>query len=537
VIAVRLRGWRPSRIGLRLLAFNLLVVFVPIVAILYLDVYESHLRQAQENAMVQQARLLAAGIADGSGASLDAAQIERTFARLERRSDVRFRVYDPSGALVADSARATLRSVDGSSAGSPEGPSSVDAGRSAADSNDARTRLLYRAGAWVVNTTGDFADTVRAWVRPGLRKAAVPEAEVVQAEVRAALDGRYGAATRVTPGQRSLTMFSAVPVRRNETVIGAVVASQSTFRILRALYDVRLHVFEIVLASLVAAAGLTALAATTIVRPLTRLRRQASALADRRGPSPESFPGSGRKDELGDLARALEELTRRTNGHIALLHAFSADVSHELKNPIASIRTAGEMMACAASEEERHRFLRLMMRDVARLERLVSSLRDIAVVERQIETDAIELVDVGDVLREVGEAAQRHAGTRISIDLSDAGVGRVRASRERLAQVFDNLVANAVSFAPDGTAVDVRAGSSTGAAVVTVEDRGPGIPDSHLDRVFARYFTYRPAEGRGDHVGLGLAIARQIVESYGGSIVASNRDGGGARFTVRFPPA
>src|SRR5262249_58215521 len=146
--------------------------------------------------------------------------------------------------------------------------------------------------------------------------------------------------------------------------------------------------------------------------------------------------------------------------------------------------------------------------------------------ERQMETDAIELVDVGDVLREFGEAAQRHAGTRISIDLNDAGVGRVRASRERLAQVFDNLVANAVSFAPDGTAVDVRAGSSAGTAVVTVEDRGPGIPDSHLDRVFARYFTYRPAEGRGDHVGLGLAIARQIVESYGGVLVPPPPAGG-----------
>jgi two-component system, OmpR family, sensor histidine kinase ChvG len=339
----------------------------------------------------------------------------------------------------------------------------------------------------------------------------------------------------VTPGQRSLTMFAAVPVRRDHEVLGAVVASQSTFRILRALYDVRLRVFEIVLASLVAAAGLTALAATTIVRPLTRLRQQASTLAERRGPSPVSFPGAGRKDELGELARALEELTRRTNDHIALLHAFSADVSHELKNPIASIRTAAEMMAGAASETERHRFLRLMMRDVSRLERLVSSLRDIAIVERQIETDAIELVDVGVVLREVADAAQRHAGSRVSIDLHDAGTGRVRASRERLAQVFENLVANAVSFAPDGTAVEVRASSSAGPAIVTVEDRGPGIPESHLDRVFARFFTYRPAEGRGDHVGLGLAIARQIVESYGGSIVASNRDGGGAHFAVRLP--
>jgi two-component system sensor histidine kinase ChvG len=178
-----------------------------------------------------------------------------------------------------------------------------------------------------------------------------------------------------------------------------------------------------------------------------------------------------------------------------------------------------------------------MTRDVARLERLVSSLRDVAIVERQIETDAMEAVDLAGVLRDTVDGAQRRAGSRASIVLHASGVGRVRASRERLAQVFENLLANAVSFAPDGTTIDVHARERGGETVVTFEDRGPGIPESHLDRVFARFFTYRPVEGRGDHVGLGLAIARQIVESYGGSIAASNREGGGACFTVRFPPA
>jgi len=193
------------------------------------------------------------------------------------------------------------------------------------------------------------------------------------------------------------------------------------------------------------------------------------------------------------------------------------------------------MMAAADAEGERHRFLELMTRDVARLERLVSSLRDVAIVERQIETDAMEAVDLADVLRDSVDAARRHAGSRVSIALHASGVGRVRASRERLAQVFENLVANAVSFAPDGTTIDVHARTGGGETVATVEDRGPGLPESHLDRVFERFFTYRPVEGRGDHVGLGLAIARQIVGSYGGSIVASNRGDGGARFVVRLP--
>jgi two-component system sensor histidine kinase ChvG len=113
----------------------------------------------------------------------------------------------------------------------------------------------------------------------------------------------------------------------------------------------------------------------------------------------------------------------------------------------------------------------------------------------------------------------------------------VRGSRDRVAQVFENLIANAVSFTPEDSTVDVGLVARDGSSVVTIEDRGTGIPEAHFHRIFDRFFTYRPAEGRREHVGLGLAIARQIVDSYGGAVVASNRPGGGARFEVRLPAA
>jgi two-component system sensor histidine kinase ChvG len=158
----------------------------------------------------------------------------------------------------------------------------------------------------------------------------------------------------------------------------------------------------------------------------------------------------------------------------------------------------------------------------------------VAVVERQIAQDEIAPVDLRDVFAEVIASARTRSGVAIESHHPLEPM-IVLASRDRLAQVFDNLVANAVSFAPAGTLVDVRVEDVDGTWRVTVDDRGPGVPESHLDRVFDRFFSYRPAEGRGDHVGLGLAIARQIVESYGGSVSASNRDGGGARFEVRLP--
>jgi len=511
----------PFRIGLRLLAFNLLVVFVPVVGVLYLDVYESRLRQSQEAGLVQQARVLAAALGDRP---LDAAEISRTFLRLERRSDARFRVYDGSGGLIADSARQAA------------GTSLDERAKYAVDDSGIRRRRLYRIGAWLATLRYRLASALWGPSSSLQNAQSTTRDDDIPPEVRVALGGHYGASTRVTPGQRSVTFFSAIPIRDRGQVVGVTVASQSTMRILVALYAIRLRIFEIVLGSLIVAALLTALAAATIVRPLTRLRRRASSLSERRGPLPAVFPGATRKDEIGDLARALGELSRRTNDHIELLQSFSADVSHELKNPLASIRTAAEMMADADDPRERARFRDLMVRDVARLERLVSGLRDVARVEGQIEADLTEPVALQPLLAEIAAAANTVAPHDVHIHLvSSAPDLRVLASRDRLAQVVDNLLMNAASFSPPGSRVTITLRESNRRAVISVDDTGPGIPEAHLERIFARFFTYRPDDPRREHVGLGLAIARQIVESYGGTIRAANRPEGGARFEVVLP--
>ena len=209
-----------------------------------------------------------------------------------------------------------------------------------------------------------------------------------------------------------------------------------------------------------------------------------------------------------------------------------------MKNPLASIRTAAEMMADADSPEERRRFQDLMVRDVARLERLVSGLRDVARVEGQIEADVSEAVDLAALTSEQVRALNATAPNLIHLELvTDGRAASVFASRERLSQVFENLLANAISFSPAGAGIAVALNQRGGWVVVTIEDSGPGIPEGHLDRIFQRFFTYRPGDPRREHVGLGLAIAKQIVESYGGQIAAANRPQGGARFEVRLPLA
>ena len=511
------RGRRTSRIALRLFTFNLLILFLPIAGVLYLDVYEARLLETQERAMVQQARLLAAAV--GGQTALDPQAIEGIIARLERRTDARLRVYDANGNLVADSARDAAQTA-------PETSTQYDQ-----PSPGIRDRVLYRLGVWGHRVRSRIVDVWRAAVVPTHEVPRPDPAGGLEPEVRAALEGRYGATLRRTPGQRSLTMHSAVPIRNGGTVTGAVVVSQTTYRILQALYEVRLRIFEIVVASTLAAAALTAIAAMTIVRPLRRLRRRALALAERGPSESQHFPETARRDELGDLARALEELTRRLNDHIRLLESFAADVSHEFRNPLASIRTAAELMSQADSTTHRERFFGLLLRDVDRLERLVAGVRELARIDGQLEHEQTATLDLVALIGHVVEG-QRLASPGKRIELAADSPTFVRGSAERLTQVFENLLSNAMSFTASGGTVEVALSANETTCTVSIADTGPGIPQAHLSRVFDRFFTYRPSEDRRQHLGLGLAIAKTIVEGYGGSIAASNRSGGGAVFAV-----
>ena len=277
-----------SPITLRLLAFNLLLVFLPAAGFLYLDTYERQMLAAQERSMVQQGRSLAAALS-GQGETWSE-QAAPLLKRLERRTEARLRVIARDGTLLADS--------------SLLGPRAAGAAQTVESS--LRDSPLYRAGALLIHLVP------RRFRRPapaGDDAAFYTTSNFLEGrEVVAALAGRYGAATRLSAGgQRSVTLYSALPVRRGRDVVGVVLVSQSTFRILEALYEVRLGVFQIFLATVVVAVVLSLLVATTIARPLRRLARQAQEVVDRRGRLRGHFQGSKKRDEIGDLARVARE--------------------------------------------------------------------------------------------------------------------------------------------------------------------------------------------------------------------------------------
>lgn len=644
-----------SRIAVRMLAFNVLLVFLPLAGLLYLDTYEQHLLEAQERSMVQQGRILAAALSDRE--SLDTETIDRLLRPLGQRVDARLRVLDATGRVLGDTSRtgepaendpspyetrrappspgasdyavaasppaaassdgpnnrgsaaatnapfpaSASRAPESSGGGGPAAAASPPAdassdgpnNRGSAAARASRESVLYRFGSSVLLTARRlradlagllFGSRTRGTVLPPLDHGQIAQ-PAAWPEVQAALAGRYGSATRLTRGgQRSVTLYSALPIRSGAStasavssaspassaagtsggkVTGVVLVSQSTYRLLQAIYDVRLRIVEVVMGSMLVAGLLTVVVAATIARPIRRLRRDAAELLDHRGRLTRRFHSSSRLDEIGDLGRALDELTRRLDEHLRFVESFSADVSHEFKNPLASIRTIAEMIASVEDPAERERFLAMMRRDVDRLERLLSGVREIATIDAQLEREATADVDVRAILTNVAESHRLRSGGRVTIALDPpaatpgmtptasatamspkassalaAEPAHVRAAPERLAQVFDNLIDNAIGFSPDGGAVTIAIDKISSDCRVRITDEGPGIPETHLTRIFERFFTYRPdtPDSRRHHTGLGLAIAKAIVESYGGTIAATQRnDRPGACLTVRLP--
>ena len=540
---------------MRLLAFNLLLVFLPVAGFLYLDTYERQLLRSLEHALAQQARVLAASLSNRGLLNREAAAAP--LRALEGRHEARFRIVDPQGRLLADSSRLGTSEP----AASPASPTAAAPATAAASSRDAPARdaeslPLYRLASFPIRLARRlFAPPEPPYESGEFYSGA---GTLLGEELRAALAGGYGAATRISAGgQRSVTLYSAVPVMDREGVAGAVLVSQSTYRILRDLYELRLRVFEIFLISVAAAVALSLVAGTTIVRPLARLRRQAGEILDGRGRLRGHFRLPARRDEIGELARALRELTRRLEAQLAFGESFAADLSHELKNPLASIRAAAELIP-ASPAGERTRFLGVIQQEVARLEALLARVREIAWIDARLEEEPRNRLDAAEMAQRCVESLRLRRpelpAFRLPAAADAASHPFVRLAPHRLLQVIENLLDNAASFAPPGSEVEVVTRCEGPWAILRVADRGPGIPPEHLRRIFDRFFSYRPVapgaqpqaasasaaqprDPRLEHPGLGLAIVKAIVEGYGGTVLASNREGGGAVFEVRLPAA
>jgi two-component system sensor histidine kinase ChvG len=269
-----------------------------------------------------------------------------------------------------------------------------------------------------------------------------------------------------------------------------------------------------------------------------QLRLDARSLLDRRGRISGHFKGSKRLDEIGELSRALERIMRRLDSHLKVVEKITADVSHEFKNPLASIRTANEMLAEVTEPADRRRFARMIDQEVARMERLLAGVREISMIDARLARERAEQIDVRELIAKIVEGFRMREGTRVGFELQTGEEPLiVEGSEDRFIQIFENVLDNAVSFSPPGGVVQVSVAGEEAAVVTRIADHGPGIPEAHTRKIFERFFTYRPSptiRQTGRHTGLGLAIVKAIVEGYGGTITAANMEQG-AVFEIRLP--
>ncbi|ALL12059.1 ATP-binding protein [Caulobacter henricii] len=365
-------------------------------------------------------------------------------------------------------------------------------------------------------------------------------------EVAQARRGAMVAGTRISEnGDRVVSV--SIPIQHVRAVLGVLTLEAGDVDAIIAAE--RRALLPFILVAITATLISSILLHRLIAQPVLRLARAADRVR-LQGARAISLPDIARRqDEIGDLSRALEEMTRSLSERMDGIERFAADVAHEIKNPLTSIRSAIETLDLVSDPVARARLLAILQNDVNRLDRLVTDISNASRLDAELSREAPKALDLARLLAEVASLyeAQLRPGeapdsVRVSVSTGDLGApARLMARETPIGQVFRNLIDNARSFSPADGEVRVNLTRTRGRLITTIEDDGPGIPSENLETIFERFYTSRP-KGRafGGNSGLGLSIARQIVEAHGGELKAENRlgpDGSrqGARFTVDLP--
>ena len=527
------RRWPISPLTRRILAVNVLALALLAGGFLYLGKYQASLVGQQIESLKTQGEVFAAALGEGAVLdSVDEGEIllpdlaRQMMRRLVEPTRARARLFDIKGDIIADSR--VLR-----------GPG---------DSIQVLELPAPKTSSPIVR----FADHVYDWIvdrlprrtrYPKYHESAAQRAEDYD-EVLRALRGETASAIRSDTATGGLVLSVAVPVQRYKQVLGAIMLSTGSGEIEEEVRTVRLELLRIFGVALLVTVLLSFYLAGTIVRPIRRLAAAAERARGRRA-RVEIPDFTLRGDEIGDLSGSLREMTDALWQRMSAIESFAADVAHEIKNPLSSLRSAVETAVRIEDPPNQRRLMAIILDDVQRLDRLITDISDASRLDAELSRFETEPIDIAAMLRalvDIHESTRTDGAPHLVLELTDRGRGLVVPGIEtRLSQVFRNLIANAVSFSPTAGEIRLTARHDGRAVLVTVEDEGPGIPDDKLTAIFDRFYTERPpGEKFGTHSGLGLSISKQIVEAHRGTIWAENRTDAsgavtGARFCIRLP--
>jgi len=527
------RRWPVSPLTRRILAVNVLALALLAGGFLYLGKYQASLIGKQVLSLKTQGEAVAA--THGEGAVLDSVDegeillpdlARQMMRRLVEPTRTRARLFDIKGDIIADSRvlRGPGDTVQVLELQEPEKEGAIP-------------KIAEQIYDWV------FDLLPRHTSYPVYRESASPGAEDY-VEVMRALRGETGSAIRNDPATGGLVFSVAIPIQRYKQVLGAVMLSTGSGEIEEELRTVRLELMRIFGIALLVTVLLSFYLAGTIARPIRRLAAAAERARGRRARI-EIPDFTGRGDEIGDLSGSLREMTDALWQRMSAIESFAADVAHEIKNPLSSLRSAVETAIRIEDPANQRRLMAIILNDVERLDRLITDISDASRLDAELGRLEVEPVDIAAMLGalvDVHEATRSEGSPRLVLAIGKSDRELIVLGIEtRLSQVFRNVIGNAVSFSPPLGEIRLTARHEGRAVLVTVEDEGPGIPDDKLTAIFDRFYTERPlGEKFGTHSGLGLSISKQIVEAHRGMTWAENRkDAGGAttgaRFCIRLP--
>lgn len=497
----------------RILIVNILAIAMLAAGFFYLDSYRTRLVDAREATAVRELALLDIALDSASGDARDA--IVRDVARA---SDGRIRIYDKGGRKVVDSFAL--------------GPPNYNLRGSAGEPwRKSAARAMDRGIDWIVGAPNP----------PAFREPARDTAAAWPELVAARATGQPVPRFRYAPDRTPMVSAALFDAENGEQMLFTTNARSIT-TIVR---EERLRLGIVLSIVLIASVLLSLFLARTIVQPLRNLAR--AAVRVRLGRAREvTVPRlPDRRDEIGTLARALSDMTQALRERIDAGEHFAADVTHELKNPIASLRSAIDGLGNAAQEAQRAQLLGIAADDVRRLDRLITDISEVSRMDAQLSRSRFERVDVGALVEGLVADRRRRIGDngaapQIAYARPRKGAASVFGDSSRLERAIGNVVDNALSFAQPGGLVRAAATRIGDTVRIRVEDDGPGVPVDQREAIFHRFHSVRPSdEAFGQHSGLGLAIARTVIEGHQGSIrVCDREDGGrGACFVITLPAA
>jgi two-component system sensor histidine kinase ChvG len=538
-----------SNLTRRIVVLNLAGLLVLVVGILYLNQWRAGLIDARVQSLRVQGEIIAAAIAASATVDSDVISVNpdrllelqagnfsplsyfdpslefpinpERIAPLLRNlitpTRTRARIYDQGGLLILDSENIYARG---------------EVIRQTIDTSKQQSFFLV-----------DWFNAIISWA-PGDNFSKYQEYGADEGtrypEVASALQGAPADFVRVDE-RNQLVVSVAVPVQRMRAIVGAILLSTAPGDIDSVVAQERWSILRIALIATVVQIGLSFLLAGTIAGPMRRLSAAAERVQTAGNARAEIPDFTDRPDEIGHLSGALRRMTDALYNRIEAIERFAADVAHELKNPLTSLRSAVETLPLAKKPEDKERLNAIIQHDIKRLDRLITDISSASRLDAELAREGAEKVDV-EKLAEAMVSIQKDIASNRSVNVvmgkrAGRGSTTINGHESRLAQVFANLIDNAVSFSPTGGTVTVSVATEADTIIVSVSDEGPGITD--VSRIFQRFYTDRPeTESFGNHSGLGLSISRQIVEAHKGTIKAQNRpDRSGAVFTIVLPRA